>query len=131
MFVGVARVVLQIPGARSLKDRRQVVKSFKERARARLPVSISEVGELDRHQVATLGASVVARDSAYCTTIISQLVELAGTLPDAVLADVRTEIVSFGDGGDAITGGIESGALGSRSAPAGDFSELAEKWGKG
>lgn len=131
MFVGVARVVLQIPGARSLKDRRQVVKSFKERARARLPVSISEVGELDRHQVATLGASVVARDSAYCTTIISQLVELAGTLPDAVLADVRTEIVSFGDGGDAITGGIESGSLGSRSAPAGDFSELAEKWGKG
>jgi hypothetical protein len=30
MFVGVARLVLQIPGARSLKDRRQVVKSFKE-----------------------------------------------------------------------------------------------------
>ena len=36
MFVGVARFVLQIPGARSLKDRRKVVKSFKDRVRARL-----------------------------------------------------------------------------------------------
>ena len=70
MFVGVARLVLQIPGARSLKDRRQVVKSFKERARARLPVSISEVGDVERHQVATLGAVTVARDSAYCAGVI-------------------------------------------------------------
>ncbi|MBI3207015.1 MAG: DUF503 domain-containing protein [Myxococcales bacterium] len=131
MFVGVARLILQIPGARSLKDRRQVVKSFKERARARLPVSISEVGDVERHQVATLGAVTVARDAAYCTSVISQLTELASTLPDGVLADVRTEVISFGDGGEGLSSGIEARASGSRSAPPGDFTDLAEKWGRG
>ncbi len=130
MFVGVARLVIQIPGARSLKDRRQVVKSFKERARARLPVSISEVGDVERHQVATLGAVTVARDSAYCVSVISQLTELASALPDGVLADVRTEVLSFGEGGESLRGGIESRAEGSRSDPPGDFSDLAEKWGR-
>ncbi|GMV15197.1 MAG: DUF503 domain-containing protein [Polyangiaceae bacterium] len=123
-------MVLQIPGARSLKDRRQVVKSFKERARARLPVSISEVGDVERHQVATLGAVTVARDSAYCVSVISQLTELASSLPDGVLADVRTEVLSFGEGGEGIRGGIESRAEGSRSNPPGDFADLAEKWGQ-
>lgn len=123
-------MVLQIPGARSLKDRRQVVKSFKERARARLPVSISEVGDVERHQVATLGAVTVARDSAYCASVISQLTELASALPDGVLADVRTEVLSFGEGGEGLRGGIGSRAEGSRSNPPGDFADLAEKWGQ-
>ncbi|MFM2077254.1 MAG: hypothetical protein RJA49_1144, partial [Actinomycetota bacterium] len=46
MFVGVARIVLQIPGARSLKDRRRVVTGLKDRTRATLPVSIAEIGDL-------------------------------------------------------------------------------------
>lgn len=129
MFVGVARLVIQIPGARSLKDRRQVIKSFKERARARLPLSIAEVGDVERLQVATLGVSVVARDAAYCESVLSQLRDLANGLPDGVLADMKSEVSSFGDGGSGIGGGIESLSA-TRDAPAGDFSDLAEKWGK-
>ncbi len=124
MYVGVARFVLQIPGARSLKDRRQVVKSFKERVRSRLPVSIAEVGDVERHQVATLGVVTVARDSSYCQSVLAQVRELASTLADGVLADVRTEIVAFGPGGEGIVGGIE------RALEPGDFADLAEKWGK-
>jgi uncharacterized protein len=130
MFIAVARLVIQIPGARSLKDRRQVVKSFKERARARLPVSIAEVGDVERHQVATLGAVTVAHDAGYVKSVISQLVDMASALPNGVLADVRTEVVSFGDGGEGIQGGLETALGASRSNPPGDFSDLAEKWGK-
>jgi uncharacterized protein YlxP (DUF503 family) len=130
MFVGVSRLVLQIPGSRSLKDRRQVVKSFKERVRARFPLSISEVGDLERHQVATLGAVTVARDAAYCTSVLSKLTDAASSLPDAVLSDVRTEIIPFGSGGEGIQGGIESRALDTRESPTGDFDDLAEKWGR-
>jgi uncharacterized protein YlxP (DUF503 family) len=106
MFVGVARLVLQIPGARSLKDRRQVVKSFKERLRARLPLSVAEVGDVERHQVATLGLSVVARDFGYAKTVLGEAVELGRNLPEAVLADLRTEVLSFGAGGEGIAEGI-------------------------
>lgn len=108
MFVGVARLVLSIPGAHSLKDRRQVVKSLKDRVRAKLPVSIAEIGELERWQVATLGVAVVSNDSGRCSEVLSAAVRMARRARDAVLADVATEIMTLGDGGSGIRGGIES-----------------------
>lgn len=107
MFVGVARIVLSIPGARSLKDRRRVVRSFKDRVRARLPVSVAEVGDVERHQVATLGLAVVSKDSARCREVLSHAARVAGSIGDAIVADVATEVVSFGAGGAGIRGGIE------------------------
>jgi uncharacterized protein YlxP (DUF503 family) len=107
MFVGVARIVLQIPGARSLKDRRRVVKSLKDRVRARLPVSVAEVGDLERYQVATLGVCVVSNDSARCSEVLSRVANLAAEATDALVADVGTEIVSFAFGGSGVRGGIE------------------------
>jgi uncharacterized protein YlxP (DUF503 family) len=71
MFIGVLRLVFQIPGAASLKDRRRVVKSFKDRVRARFPVSIAEVGDLERWQVATLGVAVVSGEAARCQEVLS------------------------------------------------------------
>jgi uncharacterized protein len=107
MFVGIARIVLQIPGSRSLKDRRRVVKSFKDRMRAKLPVSVAEVGDVEQLQLANVGVAVISNESERCDEIISAAVGMARVLPDAVLADVRTEIVPFGFGGRSLSGGIE------------------------
>jgi len=107
MFVGIARIVLQIPGSRSLKDRRRVVKSFKDRMRAKLPVSVAEVGDLEQLQLANVGVAVISNESERCDEIISAAVGMARVLPDAVLADVRTEIVPFGFGGRSLSIGIE------------------------
>lgn len=107
MFVGVARLVFEIPGSRSLKDRRRVTKSFKDRMRAKLPVSIAEVGDVEAHRVATFGVAIVSNEAARCHEILSHAVSMARTYPSAVLADVRTEVVSFGDGGHGVQRGIE------------------------
>jgi hypothetical protein len=107
VFVGVARIQLQVPGARSLKDKRRAVKSFKDRARARLPLSIAEVGDLDRHQLATLGVAVVSGQAARCDEILSAAVSMARTLADAVLLAVATEVVPFGTAGRGVRGGLE------------------------
>ena len=107
MFIGVLRLVFQIPGAASLKDRRRVVKSFKDRVRARFPVSIAEVGDLSRWQVATLGVAIVSGEAARCSEVLSAVSRAAEQASDAVLADVATEIVTFGAGGSGIRGGIE------------------------
>jgi len=115
MFVGVARMVLSVPGARSLKDKRQVVRSFRDRVRARLSASIAEVGDLERHQVATLGVSVVARDSAHCSALLSDVRHMAEGLREALLSDLATEIIAFGAGGAGVRGGIEQALT--RDAP--------------
>ncbi|MEZ4226836.1 MAG: DUF503 domain-containing protein [Polyangiaceae bacterium] len=106
------RISLQIPGARSLKDRRQVVRSFKERVRARMDVSIAEIGDVERLQVATFGVCTVARESAACRDALEKVRSLAAGVGEAVLADVGTEILPFGEGGSELRGGIEH-ALGS------------------
>lgn len=107
MFVGVLRLSLEIVGARSLKDKRSVVRSFKERARGRLCVSVAEVGTLDDPRRATLGVAVVSSSSTVCDQVLASVASMAGSLPDAILADRATEIVSFGDGGSGVRGGIE------------------------
>ena len=107
MFVGVLRFSLDIPGARSLKDKRSVVRSLKERIQGRLKVSIAEIGELDDPRRATLGVAVVSNDSTVCDQVMSSVMNVASTVHDAVLTDRATEIVSFGDGGRGIQGGIE------------------------
>lgn len=45
VFLGVLELVLIVPGARSLKDRRQVVRSLVDRIRARFEVSARELAE--------------------------------------------------------------------------------------
>ncbi len=44
--VGVLFLTLELPGARSLKDRRRVVRSLSDRLRARCQVAVAETGEL-------------------------------------------------------------------------------------
>lgn len=108
MFVGVARFVVQIPGAQSLKDRRQVVKSLKERLRARLRLSVAEVGDVKRYQLATLGLAVVGRDSGLCREALSRATALVGNAKDSILADCRTEVISFGEAGKGLSEGLET-----------------------
>jgi len=114
MFVGVMRFSLEIVGARSLKDKRSVVRSLKERAQGRLRVSIAEVGALDYPQRATFGVTCVSNEAAVCDRVLADVASMAGTLPDAVLTDRATEIISFGEGGSGVQGGIEQ-ALGAPS----------------
>ena len=116
-------LVLSVPGARSLKDRRRVVHAFRDRVRARSSVSIAEIGDLDRYQVATLGVSVVARDSRHCSELMSEVARQARHLREAVLADVATEIVPFGEGGASVRGGIEEGDLGPSSRDAFEYED--------
>lgn len=108
MFVGVLRLSLDIVGARSLKDRRSVVRSLKERVQSRLKVSIAEVGELNDPRRAMLGVAVVSNSASQCDQVLASVASMAGSLPDAVLTDRATEIVAFGEGGRGIQGGIES-----------------------
>jgi uncharacterized protein YlxP (DUF503 family) len=107
MHVGVMRLVLEIPGARSLKDKRQVVRSFKERVKSRLSVSIAEVDHHDKLQLAAFGVAVVSGDAAVCEELLSKVTAMASTLPDAILADRATEMVPFGAGGRGVRGGID------------------------
>jgi uncharacterized protein YlxP (DUF503 family) len=60
MFVGIVRIELHIPAARSLKDKRSVIQGLKERIRQRVRASVAEVDHQDLWQRAALGVAVVS-----------------------------------------------------------------------
>lgn len=111
MFVGTARFVIHIPAAQSLKDRRRVVNKLKDRIRAKLSVSLCEIGDADRHQVARIAIATVARDAESCRRVIAAARAMADTQSDAWLTDTRSEVLSFGADGDNLSCGIESDSL--------------------
>src|SRR5580658_8151061 len=97
MFVGVLRLVFHVPHARSLKDKRSVVRKFRDRVRSRFDVSVAEVDAQDKLQLAVFGVSVVSGDASVCDSVLEQVARVAATQEDAVLTDRATEIMTLGE----------------------------------
>lgn len=81
MVVGIVRIELHLPGSRSLKDKRQVVRSLKERLRERVHASVAEVEHHDLWQRAALGLAVVAADGGQ----VRERLGLARSIVDSYL----------------------------------------------
>jgi uncharacterized protein YlxP (DUF503 family) len=75
MVVGLANIDIHIPESGSLKSKRHVLKSIKERIKNRFNVSIAEVGHNDLWQRTTLGVSIVANDKKFANQVLSKVVE--------------------------------------------------------
>jgi uncharacterized protein len=75
MIVGSVLVRLMIRESRSLKDKRQVVKSIKDRLRNDFNVAVAEVDALDKHQLAVLGIATVANETGVVRKTLNEIVE--------------------------------------------------------
>jgi uncharacterized protein len=94
MIVGTLRVRLLLREARSLKDKRQVVKSITERLRHHFNVSVAEVEEQDQRQTAVLGVALVTNDSHHAKTALGKIVEVLRSHPVAELIEQQMEVGS-------------------------------------
>ena len=92
MTVGTLYVKLMIRDARTLKDKRRVVKSLKDKIRNRHNVSVAEVGALDSHQQAIIGIAMVGNDGRYVDGALAKIVDLIRGFRIAELVDYEVEI---------------------------------------
>lgn len=91
MHIGLFRAVLDIPEAYSLKDKRRVVKSLKDRVAGHMNVSVAEVGQQDVWNRAELAFITVAAEKK---VVEQRLSEIVGRLEQGhgwVLLEVKTE----------------------------------------
>ena len=93
MTIGVLQLELGIPDAMSLKDKRRVIKSIKDRIAHAHNVSIAEVGALDEHRRCIMGLAMVSNDSRYVEGALSKLVDFIRTVPQATLMDYQIELL--------------------------------------
>jgi uncharacterized protein YlxP (DUF503 family) len=92
MIVGSLRVRLLLRQSRSLKDKRQVVSSIKDRLRNRFNVSAAEVEAQDNRQLAVLGFAMVSNEASHVRTTFEQIVAALRGHPVAELVDHQMEI---------------------------------------
>ena len=81
MIVGVCTVELFIPEGHSLKGKRQVLQSLKNRLREKFNLSVAEVGEQDLWQKSILGLACVANESSHVNQVLEQALNLKRGIP--------------------------------------------------
>ena len=84
--LGLLHLEFHILQASSLKDKRRLVKSFKDRVARRFNVSISEVDAQDNRRRAVLAVAMVGSDPAYLAGALQQIVNAAKMNRDMILA---------------------------------------------
>lgn len=93
MIVGVLTVELFLPNNGSLKDKRQVVKSLKQRVKNKFNVSIAEVGEQDLWQKSVLGVACVGTDTAFVNQVLDSVMNVIQGTPLVQVVDYRMDLV--------------------------------------
>ena len=94
MVIGVLQVELFIGDSVSLKDKRRVVASLKERLHRQHSVAVAEVDRLDAHQVAVLGIVSVSNSTRHTQGVLSKVLDQLRANPRFVLSDQQTEILT-------------------------------------
>jgi uncharacterized protein YlxP (DUF503 family) len=92
IFIGVLRVVLHIPGARSLKEGRQVAHSLRDRVRHRFDVSVHEVEPSENHTRRVLLVTTGGNDSRAIASTLDRVRAFLEGSGDAMVAHVDVEV---------------------------------------
>jgi uncharacterized protein YlxP (DUF503 family) len=92
MIVGTLRARLLLRQARTLKDKRQVLKSIKDKLHNHFNVSIAEVEGQDQPQLVVLGMALVGTEAHPLKRTFGQIVEALRCHPVAELLDSEVDI---------------------------------------
>ena len=95
MPIAALTIELSIPLSRSLKDRRQVVRSMKDRLRHGFNISVSELDEAITWQSATLGVAAISSSRDYLRGLMAELEQAAVRLAAENGAEVRDAFWDF------------------------------------
>lgn len=93
MVIGICRMELHLADRQSLKEKRQTVKSLKDRLRRGFNVSIAEVDAHELWQTAVLAAACVGVDRPYVNGVLDRLLQALEREHDLELVRSKLEFV--------------------------------------
>ena len=96
MNVGILKISLHIAGNSSLKDKRQIVKSIIAQIRNRFNISVAEVEDNDKWQLATIGICYVSNDKKITSDILAKAESfISNGRFDVEVIEAQNEIISL------------------------------------
>lgn len=93
MVIGLSLASLSIPAAQSLKDKRMVLRSLKDRIRNTMNVSVAEVAKQDVWKLAELAFITVAAEKEVVEKRLSEISTVLHGNPRIVLLDISTQLM--------------------------------------
>jgi len=91
MVVGLCVVELFLPGSRSLKDKRLLIKGIKDRLRARFNLSLAEVNFQNLWQRAKIGMVSIASSRDVLHTTLNKALQIIESNTQCEIIDCQVE----------------------------------------
>ncbi len=89
--VGLIHLELTVPQAGNLKDKRRIVKGFKDRLTNRFNVSVAEVEGQEVYRRVVLAVAMVGNDRRYIEGALQKILNMAATHRDMILVEQNIE----------------------------------------
>ena len=93
MKVGYCSIKFILHGVRSLKEKRRVIKTIKDRVKNKFNVSIAEVGNQEVWGTLHIGIAAAGSDARYLEGLMSQAVNFIDLMYLADMTEHQTEII--------------------------------------
>ena len=93
MIIGILTISLSIPEARSLKDKRSVLRSLKDRILNKMNVSVAEIGDQDTWRFSEMAFVTVGANHEIVQKRVSEISTFVRSNPRYVVMDLRTEMI--------------------------------------
>ena len=87
MRIGTLKIRLYAPWVHSLKEKRMVVRSLKDRIREKYNVSIAQLDTEDKWQTATMGIVMIGNDNRYLDGCLQDILTFINGLRDVEISD--------------------------------------------
>jgi len=95
MNIGVCKINLRMPENETLKGKRMVVQSLISKVREKFHVSVAEVENGDKWQIATIGVCYVSNNARHANEVISKIMDyIVNTRLDVEVLDCETEFIN-------------------------------------
>ena len=93
MVIGVLRLTLHLPESGSLKGKRRILRSIKDRLRSQFNVSVAEVDYQNLWQKAEIAVALAATDREYADKVLQTILNKVESWRLAEIIDVQVEIL--------------------------------------
>ena len=93
MPVGLLTLELHIPDAQSLKDKRQVLRSLKDRLRREFNVAVAELDHQDTWQRSVIGVVTLSNEEKHVSEVLQKVLDEADRILGSILINQAMEII--------------------------------------
>lgn len=92
MLIGTIRLHLYLD-TRTLKEKRRIISSLKEKTRNKFNASVAEVDLNDDHSSAVIGIAVVSNDGNHLNSVLYSILDFINKEFPTIVGDYQVEII--------------------------------------